>query len=341
MDYAELWFGLWGILWAVYFALDGFDLGVGMVWRAVARTEEEKSGVAASIAPFWDGNEVWLVAAGGITFAAFPGAYAAMFSWFYSAMFLALFGLILRGVSLEFMRKAPGPRLKGLLEAGFTAGSFLPALVFGIAFGNIFRGLPSGPSGYEGNLSGLINPYSLLFAALFASLFAFHGSLWLSFKTSGSPSSARASALAKKLWNAAAVLVAAVFIYSAFDTALYNNYFNRKYLFAAPLLCAVSLAAARFLAVKRPSAAFVCSMAAIASLLVSGFIGIYPEILPSRLDPAYSVTIFNSASSPYTLKIMARAAALFLPLIIAYQFWVYRLFRTPLSPEELKKSGIY
>ncbi|MFA6433990.1 MAG: cytochrome d ubiquinol oxidase subunit II [Elusimicrobiales bacterium] len=340
MDYAKLWFGLWGVLWAVYFALDGFDLGVGMVGGFVARGEAEKRGVFSSIGPFWDGNEVWLVAAGGVTFAAFPGAYAGMFSWFYSAMFLALFGLILRGVSLEFRGKVSAPCMKTLLDAGLAAGSFLSALCFGVLFGNLFRGLPLSADGYEGSFSGLFNPYGLLTGALFAALFAAHGSLWLSFKAPGAPA-ARAFALAKKLWAAAGVLCAAFFTASAFDTALYKNYLENKYLFAVPLVCVVAFIFARLLSGKRPDRAFLSSMVSIASLAAFGVIGLYPALLPSRSDPSFSVTIYNAASGPYTLRIMAAVTAAFLPLVIAYQFWVYRLFRAPLTAEELAKSGLH
>jgi len=340
MDYVKLWFGLWGVLWAVYFALDGFDLGVGMVGDFVSRGEEEKRSVLSSIGPFWDGNEVWLVTAGGVTFAAFPGAYASMFSWFYSAMFLALFGLILRGVTLEFRGKVSGPVLKKLLDAGFVAGSFVPALIFGVAFGNIFRGLPVGALGYEGNFLSLLNPYGLLTGVLFVVFFATHGALWISFKVSGPPA-ARAFALAKKLWVATGILGAVFFTVTAFDTGLYANYMGHKYLFAVPLICAASFAAARFLAAKHPDRAFLSSIISIVSLVCTGFIGIYPELLPSRVDPAYSVTIYNAASGPYTLRIMALVTAIFLPMVIAYQFWVYRLFRLPLTAEELKKSGLY
>ena len=185
MTYLIFWFILWGVLWAVYFMLDGFDLGVGMLYPFLGKDEAKRSAIRASIGPVWDGNEVWLMTAGGATFAAFPAAYATLFSELYLAMLFILFGLILRGVSLEFRSKGEAPGWKRLWDAGFFAGSLVPALLFGVAFGNLFRGLPIDARGWRGGLFALLNPYALLTGVLFVAMFVMHGLLWLAMKSDG------------------------------------------------------------------------------------------------------------------------------------------------------------
>lgn len=182
MNYHVIWFILWGVLWAAYFMLDGFDLGAGILYPFLGRDEAQKAAIRGSIGPVWDGNEVWLVTAGGATFAAFPAAYARLFSELYLAMLLILFGLIFRGVSLEFRSKGESPGWKRLWDDGFFLGSLVPALLFGVAFGNLFRGLPLDAKGYHGTLFTLLNPYGLLTGLLFVLLFLVHGSLWIALR---------------------------------------------------------------------------------------------------------------------------------------------------------------
>ena len=189
------WFALWGLLWAVYFMLDGFVLGTGMLHNFLAKNEKEKQAMVAIVGPVWNGNEVWLITAGGATFAAFPTTYALMFSYLYTALLLLLFALIIRGVSLEFRGKVANSGWKRLWDAGILLGGFLPALLLGVAFGNIFKGLPMDVSGYHGNLFSLLNPYGLLTGVLFVMLFVVHGAIYTSVKTSGDLSG-RASAFA-------------------------------------------------------------------------------------------------------------------------------------------------
>ncbi|HBA60775.1 MAG TPA: cytochrome d ubiquinol oxidase subunit II [Elusimicrobia bacterium] len=341
MDYAKIWFVLWAVLWTGYFALDGFDLGVGFSGWLAADDEAQRRDVFASIGPFWDGNEVWLVTAGGATFAAFPPVYAGLFSWLYPALFLLLFSLIARGVALEFRGKLAPPAWKAFWERTAAVSSFLAALLLGTAFGNIFRGLEIGPAGYQGTFFGLLNPYALLTGLLFCAFFFFHGQLWLASRVSG-PVSVKASALASRSWYVLAALLAAFIAASYLRTGLAGNFAARKFLLALPLLLAISLGAAKLLLSRgKPGTAFLASFCAIALFSLTGFAGIYPDLLPSRQGPEFALNVYNSSSSAYTLRLMTAVAAVFMPVIIGYQFWVYRVFRAPLAAGELQKTGIY
>lgn len=341
MDYAKVWFVLWAVLWTAYFALDGFDLGVGFSGWLAADGAEERAGVFSSIGPFWDGNEVWLITAGGATFAAFPPVYAGLFSWLYPALFLILFSLIARGVAVEFRAKVASPAWKSFWERTGAVSSFLAALLLGVAFGNIFRGLEIGPGGYAGTFAGLLNPYALLAGLLFCAFFFFHGQLWLSFKAPGRAAD-RAAALAGRGWYAAAALFAAFAVYSWAATGLSGNFIARPALLALPLLAAAALGAAKLLLARGSRrGAFLASFTAIACFSLAGFAGIYPALLPSRVDPAFSLTLYDSASSPYTLRLMTWAVAILLPVVIACQVWVHRVFSAPLTGDELKRSGMY
>ncbi|MDP2865432.1 MAG: cytochrome d ubiquinol oxidase subunit II, partial [Elusimicrobiota bacterium] len=275
------------------------------------------------------------------TFAAFPPVYAGLFSWLYPALLLILFSLIARSVSLEFRGKVQSPAWKSFWERTAAVSSFLAALLLGVAFGNIFRGLEIGAGGYAGTFFGLLNPYALLTGLLFCAFFFFHGQLWLSFKTSG-PVARKAARLAGGAWYALLFLFAVFAAYSYAATGLAGNFLERKFLLALPALLAAALISAKVLLARGlPGRAFFASFAAIALFSLTGFAGIYPALLPSRLDPAYGLTVYNSASSAYTLRLMTAVTLVFLPVAIGCQIWVYRLFRTPLTREELKKSGMY
>ncbi len=327
MIYSQIWFVLWGVLWAVYFLLDGFDLGAGILSPFLGHDESSRSAIRGSIGPVWDGNEVWLVTAGGATFAAFPAAYAQLFSELYSAMLLILFGLIVRGVSMEFRSKGELPAWRRLWDAGFFWGSLVPALLFGVAFGNLFRGLPLDARGYHGTLLTLLNPYGLLTGVLFVALFMMHGALWIAVKTDGDLRQ-RAKRWAGGLWAAVVAAAAAFLVWSALGTRLATNYLDRPAWLAVPVLAVFFLVLSRvYVAMDRALPAFLSSGATIILTVFTGMIGLYPNLIPSRLDPASSLTIVNAASSPYTLKVMMIVAVVFVPIVIAYQAWVYRVFR--------------
>ncbi len=327
MEFQIIWFILWGVLWAVYFMLDGFDLGAGTLYSFIGKNDTEKKIIINTIGPVWNGNEVWLLTAGGATFAAFPTTYALMFSYLYSALLLVLFALIFRGVALEFRGKSDSAVWKKGCDIALFLGSFLPALLFGVAFGNIFHGLPMDGTGYHGTLLSLLNPYGLLTGILFVLLFLVHGSLWLTLKT-GNSLSERAAGLANKLWFILLIAAVSFLVYTKFATNLYANYLQNYILLIVPVVAVLSLIGIKLFSSKgQYLKAFYASCLTIVTVTFTGVIGLYPNLIPSSIDPKYSLTIFNSSSSVYTLKIMTVVALLFVPVVIAYQIWIYSIFR--------------
>jgi len=329
------WFVLWAVLWSVYFMLDGFVFGVGFLSGFIAKNDTEKRILINSIGPVWDGNEVWLLTAGGATFAAFPTTYALMFSYLYTALLLLLFSLIVRGVSFEFRGKIDSPVWKSGWDTAIIVSSFLPALLFGVAFGNIFKGLPMDAAGYHGGLISLLNPYGIVTGLLFVLLFAVHGALYATVKTVGDLSS-RAFSLAKLLWIPL-LLIAVVFLgYTAYATKLYDNYMKVPVLFIAPAVAVLAMVATYFFMIKNAALkAFTASCITIVFVCVTGVAGLFPNLIPSNLDPAFSLTIFNSSSSQYTLAIMTVVAGIFVPTVILYKIWAYRLFRAPVTEKDV------
>ena len=337
-----IWFILWGVLWAVYFMLDGFDLGLGTLMPFLTKDDTERRVIYRAMGPFWDGNEVWLITAGGVTFAAFPTTYAVMFSGLYSALMLILFALILRGVSLAFRGEVDDPRWRRLWDTGLFLGSFLPALLFGVAFANLFKGIPIDAEGiFQGNLLTLLNPYGLAGGLLFVLLFLLHGSLWLAVKTRGELHR-RAAHLALKTWPILLVMAVIFLLATKRWTGLFDNYAANPVLLLIPVVAVAALIMIRAF-IKRAQwwKAWFASSLAIVGITLFGVVGLYPALLKSSLNPAYSLTIFNSASSPLTLKIMLGVALTFVPLVIAYQVWVHFLFRDKVEPEDLAKEDRY
>lgn len=344
---ASIWFILWGVLWAVYFMLDGFDLGIGTLMPFLAKSETDKRIMYNAMGPFWNGNEVWLVAAGGVTFAAFPTTYAVMFSGLYSALMLILFSLIFRGVSIEFRGKVDNPRWRNGWDICLTVSSFLPALLLGVAFANIFQGIPIDEAGiFQGNLFSLLNPYGLLGGVFFVLMFLVHGALWVAVKTEGDLHD-RAASLSSKLWLGLAVVAVAFLVATWFYTRLYDNYLQNPLFYMIPIvLIPLGTVAALFLvrfhvAKKQWWKAWFSSSGVIVGATLFGVVGLYPNLLPSNLNPAYSLTVFNSSSSPLTLKIMLVVALIFVPIVIAYQSWVYRLFSGKVGADDLLEEEAY
>ena len=337
-----IWFLLWGVLWAVYFMLDGFDLGLGTLRPFLAKSEADRRIMLNAAGPFWDGNEVWLIAAGGVTFAAFPTAYAIMFSGLYTALMLLLFALILRGVSFEFRSKVESASWRSLWDTTHLIGSFLPALLLGVAFANIFEGLPLDKEGiFQGTILTLLNPYGLAGGVLFVLMFCMHGALWLAIKAEGDLHE-RAGAMAKKLWPVVLGLTVVFLVYTFLATKLFSNYFKSPILLAELLIPVGGLVLARvYMGARKWWAAWASSAAYIAGTALFGVIGLYPAILPSSLNPAWSVTIDNSASSPLTLKIMLVVALIFVPIVIIYQAWVYKTFSHKVTEADLDYEEAY
>ncbi|MCX5862859.1 MAG: cytochrome d ubiquinol oxidase subunit II [Deltaproteobacteria bacterium] len=337
-----VWFMLWGILWSVYFMLDGYDLGLGTLMPFLARDDKDRRIIYNSMGPFWDGNEVWLITAGGVTFAAFPITYAVMFSTLYTPLLLILFALIIRAVSFEFRGKVDSPAWRKLWDVCLFLGSFLPAFLFGVAFANIFQGIPfDGNHVFQGNLFTLLNPYGLAGGVLFVAMFLLHGALWLTIKSDGALFRRTASA-ASRLW-AVLLVVAVVFLgYTWFATPLYLNYLSNPVLFVIPLITIAALVFTRlFMAGGAWWKAWFSSCATIVSAVMFGVVGLYPNLYPSSLNPAFSLTAFNSASSTLTLKIMLAVALTFVPIVIAYQGWVYYIFKDKVTDEHLASDEAY
>jgi cytochrome d ubiquinol oxidase subunit II len=338
----SIWFFLWGLLWAVFFMTDGFDFGVGTLLPFLGKSEADKRMMVNSVGPLWDGNEVWLLTAGGVTFAAFPQVYAVMFSSLYSALMLILFALILRGVSFEFRGKVESRAWRTVWDSCIFIGSFLPALLFGVAFGNIFQGIAFDGEGiYRGTLFTLLNPYGLLAGVLFLLLFLEHGALWLSARTGGDLGN-RAAALAKVLWPILLVVAVIFLVATAFATRLYDNYLAHPALFIVILATVAGLFGIRvFLAKGTYFKAWFSSALAIVGATFFGVIGLFPNMFPSSIDSAYNLTAHNASSSPLTLKIMLTVVIIFVPIVLIYQIWAYNLFKNKITPENLPEEGVY
>ena len=337
-----IWFVLWGVLWGLYFMLDGFDLGVGMLMPFVAGTDREKRSVYRSIGPFWDGNEVWLVTAGGVTFAAFPQAYAVLFSSFYTPLMLILFALILRAVALELRGKVGSEASKKVWDLCLTLGSFVPALLFGVAFGNIFQGIPIDKDGlFQGNLFTMLGPYAVLGGILFVALFLMHGAIWLGLKVEGDVG-VRAGAIAGKIWYAVLLFAVVFLLFSAVGTKLFANYLKSPPLFGILLITLVALFLVKVYAAKLQWVkAWWASSVTILCTTLFGVVGIYPNLLPSSLNDSFSLTISNAASSPLTLKIMLVVALIFVPIVLLYQAWAYRVFKGKVTDKGLDYEDGY
>lgn len=330
------WFVIWGILWAVYFMLDGFDLGIGSLMPVLTHSDSERRLAYNAMGPFWDGNEVWLITAGGVTFAAFPGTYAVMFSTLYSPLMLILFALILRGISFEFRGKLENRFWKTTWDSCMIIGSFAPALLFGVAFANIFQGIPFDQDGrFVGSLLTLLNPYGILGGILFLVLFLVHGSLWLVVKTENDLHR-KALSMARLLWPVLVITLLTFLVATRFSTSLYDNYFKYPMLLIIPVLTVTGLLLSRiWMGGENPWKAWAASSLTIASAVLFGVSGLYPNLFPSSLDPTYSMTIRNSSSSPLTLKIMLMVVLILVPIVIAYQTWVYILFKNKITEKDL------
>ena len=328
MDLNTVWFILVGVLFTGYAVLDGFDLGVGVL-HLFARSEEERRLHVNSIGPVWDGNEVWLLTGGGALFAAFPVVYATVFSGFYLALVLVLLALIFRAVSLEFRGKVDSAAWRRFWDWAFGLGSLVAALVFGVAVGNVLRGVPFDR---DGNIAisplGLLNPYALLIGALAVAAVALHGAAYLATKTDGDLQS-RLLAWAARLW----MLFVALFAAASVATRLAAPHlFGSSGLSPLTWLFAALLVAAGFgfpLALKaaRHGRAFLASSVAIVCLNGLAATALFPRLVPSRPDLAQSLTIYNASSTPRTLGTMLVIALIGMPLVIGYTAYIYRVFK--------------
>jgi cytochrome d ubiquinol oxidase subunit II len=324
-----VWFILFLIIVSGYMIMDGFDLGVGILHPFLAKTDTQRRISINSIGPVWDGNEVWLVLAGGVLFAAFPHVYASLFSGFYTAMMLILLVLILRTVAIEFRSKRQAPRWRGFWDIVFFGSSLGIALLLGVAFGNIMQGVPLDAQGnIRIPLLSLLNPYALLIGVTTVFMLATHGAIYLSMKTEGEQL-ARVKHWIPRLMIAFFVLNTAVVGLTVYLHAhIADRYLAQPLFVVFPALALAAVLLAGWMVDRAHYfVAFLLSSAMIAGLLFSAGIGVFPNLLMSTLDPAYSQTIFNAASEPNTLTVMLVMALLGMPFVLLYTAGVYYIFR--------------
>ena len=329
MTLADIWFVLFILIVAAYLILDGFDMGVGILHLPLARTDMERRTFLNSIGPVWDGNEVWLVLAGGVLFACFPLVYASLFSGFYLAFMLVLLVIILRTVALEFRSKEPSPRWRATWDTVFWAASAGLALLLGVAFGNVLSGVPIDADGnIQVSLIDLLTPFALLVGVTTVAMLAAHGAIYLVMKTEGELQ-ARLEHVLPRLLGVFFVLntlvVVAMVLFKQQITERYTNDIWPVIFPAAALLALI--AAWMFVRRGETFRAFISSSAMITLLIISGAIGIYPNLLISTTDPAYNLTVTNAASAENTLMVTLIVAIIGLPFVLLYTTGVYYIFR--------------
>lgn len=325
---ALIWFGLLGVLLIGYTILDGFDLGVGIL-HPIARTDTHRRVMMNSIGPLWDGNEVWLVTFGGALFAAFPHAYATVFSAFYVAFTLLLFALIFRAVSLEFRSKTHSALWRRVWDFGFFASSFLAALLFGVAGGNLMLGLPVDQTlSVSQSVLSQLSPYALAVGALTVLLFTMHGAIFLYLKTEGDLQ----QQAERWIWRAFGLFLIAYLLVTMYTLVKVpratRNFEQYPWLWIVPVLNVLAIAnIPRAMFKKKPFYAFVSSSATVAALAFLFAVAMYPNLVPSSLDPAWSLTLENARSSRKTLGIMLLIALIGMPCVLAYTVAIYWVFR--------------
>jgi cytochrome bd ubiquinol oxidase subunit II len=358
-----IWWALLGILLIGFAVMDGFDLGVATLLPVVARTDIERRIVINTIGPVWEGNQVWLVLGGGAIFAAWPILYATAFSGFYLAMFIVLAALIVRPVAIKFRSKIENTRWRATWDTAIAVSGLVPALIFGVAFGNVILGVPfkfddTMRMTYEGNLFGLLNPFALLSGLISVAMLTLHGASYLALKASGAIVD-RAVRVGRVMAPLAIVLFILAGVWIAFGVDGYvvtsnlphdgpsnpllkmvtrqtgawlTNYGTFPWILAAPVVAVAALSITPFLlAARRAGAAFIASGVGVAAIIATAGLSIFPFMLPSSLEPSASLTVWDASSSHLTLKIMLFVTAVFLPLILLYTAWVYRVLRGPVT----------
>ncbi|MEV7281861.1 cytochrome d ubiquinol oxidase subunit II [Streptomyces sp. NPDC093111] len=332
MELHDVWFVLIAVLWIGYFFLEGFDFGIGVLTKLLARDRTEKRVLINTIGPVWDGNEVWLLTAGGATFAAFPEWYATLFSGFYLPLLIILLCLIVRGVAFEYRAKRSEEKWQRNWEQAIFWTSLVPAFLWGVAFGNIVRGVKiDREMEYVGTFWDLLNPYALLGGLVTLTLFTFHGAVFASLKTLGDIRT-RARALALKLGLVTAVLALVFLIWTQVDN-------GDGWSLLALVIAAVCLVGAiGAIKIGREGWSFALSGVTIAAAVAMLFLALFPNVMPSSLDPAWSLTVTNASSSPYTLKIMTWCAAIATPLVLLYQSWTYWVFRKRIGTQNIAQA---
>ena len=338
MDLNTIWFILIAVLYTGFFILEGFDFGVGILLPFLSRDKDpaavdhKRRLMINTIGPHWDGNEVWLLTAGGATFAAFPEWYATMFSGFYMALFLLVLALIVRGVAFEYRSKSQDPRWRTLWDWCIFVGSLVPPLLIVVALANIVRGVPiDGDMQYAGTFFTLLNPYALLAGVSAVLVFTLYGAVFLSLKTTGEVME-KAQTAARRLWPAVVVGFLAFLVATYFATDITDQLGVNPGV--VPFIGVVTVLLAGYFIYKKVNGwAFLMTGITIAVTVVTLFMTLYPRVMVSSLNPAWSLTIYNASSTDYTLRIMTVVALIFVPLILIYQGWSYWVFRKRLTQD--------
>ncbi len=326
MDLNTIWFALIAVLYIGFFVLEGFDFGVGILLPFLGKDDLQRRVIINTIGPHWDGNEVWLLTAGGATFAAFPMWYATLFSGFYLPLFLLLVALILRGVAFEYRSKDENPRWRSFWDWVIFSGSLVSALLLGVAFANLVKGVPIDANmAYVGGFFNLLNPYALLGGVATVLMFSLHGGIFLSMKTTGRLEE-QAWTTARKAWFVVLIVLLVFLVATYFYTDIRQHLGVNPGIIPVVGLVALLLAG-YFLRRAWNGWAFLMTSVTITFALLTMFMILYPRVMVSSLDSAWSLTIYNAASSPYTLKVMTIVAVIFVPVVLIYQGWSYWVFR--------------
>ncbi|QYX78877.1 cytochrome d ubiquinol oxidase subunit II [Streptomyces akebiae] len=332
MELHDVWFVLIAVLWIGYFFLEGFDFGVGVLTKLLARNRPEKRVLINTIGPVWDGNEVWLLSAGGATFAAFPEWYATLFSGFYLPLLLILVCLIVRGVAFEYRVKRPEEKWQRNWETAIFWTSLLPAFLWGVAFANIVRGVKIDRDfEYVGSFADLLNPYALLGGLVTLALFTFHGTVFVGLKTVGD-----IRERARKLALRVGVVTAGLALLFLFWTQIEKG--DGASLVAAVVAVVALVVALAAVRAGREGWAFALSGVTIVAAVAMLFLTLFPNVMPSSLNEDWSLTVTNASSSPYTLKIMTWCAAIATPVVMLYQGWTYWVFRKRIGTQHIAES---
>jgi cytochrome d ubiquinol oxidase subunit II len=321
MELTTVWFILIAVLWVGYFCLEGFDFGVGMLLPILGRSDTERRVLINTIGPVWDGNEVWLLVAGGATFAAFPEWYATLFSGFFLPLLLILLALIVRGLAFEYRAKRDDDTWRRNWDLAIIVGSFVPALLWGVAFANILRGVPiNSEMEYVGGFFNLLNPYALLGGVTTLLLFLTHGAMFVALKTDGEIR-VRARELAVRVGLGAAVAAVTFLVWTQGRTGTAGSA-------VAFVLAALALVGGLYAITQvREGWAFLGTFAAIGLAVAGLFLALFPEVMPTSLADGVSLTTTNASATDYTLKIMTVTAVIFTPVVLVYQAWSYWVFR--------------
>lgn len=334
MDLNVLWFILITVLFVGFFFLEGFDYGVGALIPIIGKDDEERRVVLNTIGPFWDGNEVWLITAGGAMFAAFPHVYATMFSGWYLALFLILLALIFRATGIEFRSQKPSLTWRRNWDTVIAVTSILSAILWGVAVSNLVIGVPIDENmQYAGSFFTLLRPFCLLGGVMLALIFLYHGACYLMLKAGEQNVLDRAQSIANKLGPVMIVVTVVWVVWAFFASTMFENVLAIIAIALAAVFMILSVLCSR----KQASGlAFVFIALAIACCVAGVFAGMFPNIMISTLDPAYSLDIYNAASSPKTLSFMTKVALTMVPIVLLYQIWSFYVFRARVTKKTIK-----